>query len=176
MENKGLIHLYYGDGKGKTTAAIGLAVRAAGSGFKVMIVQFLKNLTTGELAVLERNPNIIILRGKEGTQFSFSMTDEQKDKTKVVHNENLKQAIRLAESGECDLLILDEAVGAYARELIDREMLETFVRNKPDRLELVLTGRNPAEWMIQSADYVSEIKKIKHPYDAGIPARKGIEK
>jgi len=74
------------------------------------------------------------------------------------------------------MLVLDEAVGAYARDLIDRTLLEDFVRNKPESLELILTGRNPAEWMISLADYVSEINKVKHPYDRGIPARTGIEK
>ena len=104
------------------------------------------------------------------------MSDEDKAKTKQVHSENLTKAIELALSGSCDLLVLDEAVGAYARDLIDRKLIEDFVRNKPDSLELVMTGRNPAQWMIDCADYVSEIRKIKHPYDQGIPARTGIEK
>ena len=176
MDEKGLIHIYYGDGKGKTTAALGLAVRTAGSGMKVIFVQFLKSHETGELAVLESIPNIMVLRGKEGTQFSFSMTEEQKDKTRLVHDENLRKAMELADSELCDMVVLDEALGAYSRDLIDKQLLESFVRNKPEQLELVLTGRKPTEWMIGCADYVSEIKKIKHPYDAGIPARKGIEK
>lgn len=171
-----MIHLYYGDGKGKTTAALGLTIRALGSGFKVVFVQFLKNQATGELAVLDGLQGVTVLRGKEGSGFSFSMTEEEKEKTKRLHTENLKSAIALAASGKCDMLVLDEAVGAYARDLIDKALLEEFVRKKPEDLELVLTGRNPAEWMIGLADYVSEIKKIKHPYDRGIPARAGIEK
>ena len=177
MEQKrGLVHLYCGDGKGKTTAALGLAVRAAGSGFRVVVVQFLKSHKTGELAVLEAVPSIEVIRGKEGTAFSFSMTEEEKEKTRLVHDDNLKTAITIATSGNCDMLILDEAVGAYARELLDRGALEAFVKNKPEELELVLTGRNPAQWMVECADYVSEVKKIKHPYEKGIPARLGIEK
>lgn len=171
-----MIHLYHGDGKGKTTAALGLTIRALGSGFRVVFVQFLKNQATGELAVLDGLQGVTVLRGKEGSGFSFSMTDEEKEKTKLLHTENLKAAIELAASGKCDMLVLDEAVGAYARDLIDKELLEEFVRNKPENLELVLTGRNPAAWMTELADYVSEIKKIKHPYDRGIPARAGIEK
>ncbi len=171
-----MIHLYYGDGKGKTTAALGLTIRALGSGFRVVFVQFLKNQATGELAVLDGLQGVTVLRGKEGSGFSFSMTEEEKAKTKLLHTENLKSAIALAASGKCDMLVLDEAVGAYARDLIDRTMLEDFVRNKPENLELILTGRNPAKWMIDLADYVSEIKKVKHPYDRGIPARTGIEK
>ena len=171
-----MTHLYYGDGKGKTTAALGLAIRGAGSGLKVVFVQFLKSHSTGELSILDNITNITVLRGKEGSQFSFSMSEEQKEKTKHVHNENLKKAMELAASGNCDIMVLDEAVGAYARDLLDKQLLENFVQNKPVYLELVLTGRNPAEWMIDCADYASEIKKIKHPYDNGIPARDGIEK
>ena len=175
-KRRGLIHLYYGDGKGKTTAALGLTIRAAGSGLRIIFVQFLKSHGTGELSIIENIPNITVLRGKEGTQFSFSMSEEQKEKTKLVHNENLKKAMELAALGNCDMIVLDEAIGAYGRDLIDKQLLETFVQNKPDQLELVLTGRNPASWMINCADYASEIKKIKHPYDNGIPARNGIEK
>lgn len=175
-KNSGFIHLYCGDGKGKTTAALGLAIRALGSGFRVVFVQFLKSHATGELISLERLPDITVLRGKEGTSFSFAMSEEEKKKTALHHTENLKKAIELAVSGNCDMLILDEAVGAYNRNLIDRALLEDFIRNKPDTLELVLTGRDPAQWMADCADYVSEIRKVKHPYDRGIPARVGIEK
>ena len=172
----GLIHLYCGDGKGKTTAALGLAIRAMGSGFRVVFVQFLKGRPTGELSVLDGLPNVTVLRGKEGTSFSFAMTEEEKEKTRFLHTENLKKAIELAASGNCDMLVLDEAVGAYNRGLIDRPLFEEFIRNKPEKLELVLTGRNPEQWLIDSADYVSEIGKVKHPYDRGVPARTGIEK
>lgn len=175
-KNCGLIHLYCGDGKGKTTAALGLAIRALGSGFRIIFVQFLKSHATGELSVLDGLPGVTVLRGKEGTAFSFAMTEEEKEKTRLLHTENLKTAIELAASGACDMLVLDEAVGAYNRGLIDRTLLEELVRNKPERLELVMTGRNPDQWMIECADYVSEIGKVKHPYDRGIPARLGIEK
>ena len=171
-----MIHLYYGEGKGKTTAALGLTIRALGSGFRVVFVQFLKNQSTGELSVLERLPGLTVLRGKEGSGFSFTMTEEERERTRSLHTENLKTAIELAASGNCDMLVLDEAIGAYGRELIDKELLEDFVRNKPKTLELILTGRNPAQWMIECADYASEIRKVKHPYDRGIPARTGIEK
>ena len=176
MDKRGLIHLYYGDGKGKTTAALGLTIRALGSGFKVVFVQFLKNQPTGELSILDGFPNVTVLRGKEGAGFSFAMTEEEKENTRLLHTENLKAAIALAASGNCDMLVLDEAVGAYARDLIDKALFENFVQNKPEQLELVMTGRNPAQWMTDCADYVSEIKKVKHPYEKGIPARIGIEK
>ncbi|QOX63585.1 cob(I)yrinic acid a,c-diamide adenosyltransferase [Anoxybacterium hadale] len=175
-ENRGLIHLYYGDGKGKTTAALGLAARAAGSGMRVVILQFLKNQETGELAVLRSIPGIIVLRGKDGAGFSFTMTEEEKIKTREIHDENLALVRELAEKGDCDLLILDEAIGACARNLLDSKQLEHFIRNKPHQMEVVLTGRKPAQWMLDCADYASEIRKIKHPFDKGIPARRGIEK
>lgn len=175
-ESRGLIHLYYGDGKGKTTAALGLATRAAGSGMRVVILQFLKKQETGELAVLRRIPGITVLRGKEGAGFSFTMTEEEKIRTREIHDENMTLAKELAEKGDCDLLILDEAIGACARNLLDSRQMEDFLRNKPQQLEVVLTGRNPAQWMLDCADYASEIRKVKHPFDRGIPARSGIEK
>jgi cob(I)alamin adenosyltransferase len=176
LDNKGLIHVYYGDGKGKTTASLGLSIRAAGAGMKVVVVQFLKSRKTSELNILKTIPNITVLRGREGTPFSFVMTEEEREKCRLVHLENLQAGIILAESGNCDLLILDEAIGAYNEGLIDRQLLQNFVRHKPEQLELVLTGRNPDQWMIECADYVTEIKKVKHPFDKGIQARMGIEK
>ncbi len=171
-----MIHIYCGDGKGKTTAALGLSLRAAGAGMKVVIVQFLKNHPTSELNILQTTPNITVLRGKAGTAFSFSMTEEQQAKSKHLHTENLQAGIELIKSGSCDMLVLDEAIGAYNRDLIDRHLLQNLVQQKPPHLELVLTGRNPEPWMIDCADYVSEIKKVKHPFDQGIKSRIGIEK
>lgn len=171
----GLIHLYCGDGKGKTTAAMGLSLRALGSGMQVVIVQFLKGRTSGEAELLSRMPGVTLLRGKQGLKFSFQMNDEERAATALVHNEHLREAIRLANEGQCDLLVLDEAVAAYNLNLLDQALLEQFVKEKPDELELVLTGRNPPQWMIDAADYVTELCKRKHPFDWGIAARKGIE-
>jgi len=176
FQDKGLIHVYCGDGKGKTTASMGLSIRAAGRGMQVVIVQFLKGRETGELAVLKNIPNIRVIRGKSGVHFSFKMTEEEKRATYVIHTEHLREAIDLARSGACDLLVLDESIGAYNRELLDRELLREFVLNKPQSLELVLTGRNPPQWLEEAADYLSEVQKRKHPYDRGIPARDGIER
>lgn len=171
-----MIHIYCGDGKGKTTAALGLSLRAAGSGMKVVIIQFLKNHKTSELNILNQTSNINVLRGKEGKAFSFSMSEEEKEKSKQLHSENLQAGITLIESGNCDMLVLDEAIGAYNRDLIDKRLLQNLIEHKPEHLELVLTGRNPEQWMIDRADYVSEIKKVKHPFDKGIKSRIGIEK
>ena len=176
MGEKGLCHLYCGDGKGKTTAAMGLALRAAGSGMQVLIVQFLKNRETGELRALSAIPNIRILRGKGGSGFSFSMSEEEKSKTRQIHQQNFDLAVCAARMGECDLLILDEAVGACRLGLLDEKSLLDFLQNRPLGLEVVLTGRGPDEALCAAADYITEMKKIRHPFDAGVAARDGIER
>lgn len=173
---RGLIHVYCGDGKGKTTAALGLAVRASGRGYKVLFVQFLKSQDTGELSALNKLPGITVIRGKEGYSFSFNMTNEEKVNCRTVQDENLNRAIVLCCSQDMDLLILDEAIGALDKNLVSRELLFKFLNSKPFGLEVVLTGRNPDNALIELADYVSEIKKIKHPFDLGITARDGIER
>jgi cob(I)alamin adenosyltransferase len=172
---RGLIHVYCGDGKGKTTASLGLAVRASGRGYKVLVVQFLKSQETGELSTLTKL-GITVIRGKEGYSFSFNMTDEEKVKCRTVQDENLKYAIAFCRSQDVDLLILDEAIGALEKNLVDRELLLGFLNTKPAGLEVVLTGRNPDNTLLELADYVSEIKKAKHPFDLGINARDGIER
>lgn len=173
---KGLVHIYCGDGKGKTTASIGLIIRALGSGMKVVLVQFLKSSKTSELNILSDLDGITILRGKKGNVFSFSMTEEEKKESLKIHNQNLSEAIKIVKSNESVLLVLDEIIGAYNKELVDKDILLSFLDNKPSGVEVVLTGRNPDEGLINRADYISEIKKIKHPYDSGIAARIGIER
>lgn len=171
----GLIHVYYGNGKGKTTAALGLAVRASGSGKKVVIVQFLKDSNTSELNNLRLLPNITILRGTAAKVFVSRMTPEQLDETRRIQNANLKQAIDFITSGNCDVLVLDEALDAYQLDLLDKDLFKSLVFCKPAGLELIITGHKRDEEIISAADYVTEMVKVKHPYDHGITARKGIE-
>lgn len=171
---KGMVHIYCGDGKGKTTAAMGLAVRAAGNGLKVLILQFLKNGKTGELAALEKLETVDVMRGKGGMKFTFRMNEAEKAEALRVHMENLQKVMDLAEN--YDMVILDEAIGACGCGLLDKELLCRFIDNRPENLEVVLTGRNPAQELLDRADYISEIKKIRHPYDKGIQARGGIER
>ena len=173
---KGLIHIYCGDGKGKTTASLGLAVRAAGRGFKVLILQFLKSQDTGEIPTLEKIPEITVLRSNKVFGFTFQMTDQEKEECRAVHDELLEQGIRMAQSGQTDLLILDEIISTCNYNLVNGDNLINFLKNKPATMEVVLTGRNPSEELLEIADYVSEIKKVKHPYDRGIKARIGIER
>jgi cob(I)alamin adenosyltransferase len=139
-------------------------------------VQFLKDLPSGELSQLALLPNVAVLRGKApGHAFSFGMTESEREITKRIHNENLQSALRLCENGACDMLILDEAIDAYQLDMLDRALFESIVNDKPEPLELVITGHKPEAWLTERADYVTEMVKIKHPYDAGLAGRPGIE-
>jgi len=172
----GLTHIYYGSGKGKTTAALGLALRAAGSGKKVVIVQFLKDWKSGELSSLALLPNVTVLRGKApGSMFFHEMSAEQRAETKAIHDKNLSDALAMHETGQCDMLILDEAIDAYALGALDRGLFEGLLNGKPEDMELVITGHNPDAHLIEHADYATEMVKRKHPYDLGVSARRGIE-
>ncbi len=174
MLGKGYIHLYCGDGKGKTTASAGLALRAAGNGLKVVFLQFLKSGDSGEVSALAAFGGVCVLCGKVGG-FVSRMTEEEKAQTRRIHDENLQKAVALCESGECELLVLDEVCAACEYGLLDEEMLKTFLEQKPDGVEVVMTGRHPQAFMLQAADYVTEMRPIRHPYEKGVLARRGIE-
>lgn len=176
MESGGLIHIYCGDGKGKTTAALGLALRASGHGNKVLLVQFLKARPSGELKSLAHLPNIEILRGKATTKFTFQMNAAEKAQVKREHQMLFAQVLQKLFCEPIDLLILDEIIGACNAGVFSQDELLNFLYQKPEKLEVVLTGRNPAPELVELADYVSEIKKVKHPFDRGVPARTGIER
>ncbi|QHQ61261.1 cob(I)yrinic acid a,c-diamide adenosyltransferase [Anaerocolumna sedimenticola] len=173
--NQGLIHVYCGDGKGKTTAAIGLAIRAAGSGMRVVLLQFLKGRLVSELESLKLIPGITVIRNDKDFGFYHTMSSQDKMDITAYHNENLRKALDMVEDNSCDLLILDEIMAAYKYQLVDCQVIDNLLQNKKKELELVLTGRDPAPLFLEKADYISEIKKIKHPYDKNITARKGIE-
>ena len=172
---KGCIHIYCGDGKGKTTASLGLALRASGNGLKVLIVQFLKGQPTGELTTLALIPNISVIRIPQSEKFTFQMTNEELSQLKETQTKALLSAFSQVTAYDSDMLILDECLGALSTNTLDYEILKQQVLNKPEHLELVLTGRNPDEWLLSIADYVSEIQAVKHPYEKGVSARKGIE-
>ena len=171
---RGRVHVYCGDGKGKTTAALGLCVRAAGAGYRVIVAQFLKSRDTGELKMLEKLG--VTVRRVEGEYgFTWTLGPEEKEKLTAEHNRVLKEAFRLCGDGERALLVLDEMAATYQTGLIDREGVLRALRNRPAGLELVLTGRDPAPELTELADYITEMRKIKHPMDEGLTGRKGIE-
>ena len=170
--SKGLIHVYTGSGKGKTTAALGLGIRAAGNGFKVHMIQFMKGRRYCELNSLDSLEN-----------FTFS----QHGRDEFVNKENPEQIdIKLAQEGfqkaqelitseEYDMIILDEINVAVDYGLIALDDLVSLIDSKPDHLELVLTGRYADKEVSRRADYVTEMLEIKHPYQQGIQARKGCD-
>ena len=174
MKGYGLTHIYTGDGKGKTTAAMGLILRALGREAKVLLVQFMKTGESGEIMALSAFPHLKILRAGEKLGFSFRLDEEGKRKLKAQSQDLLAAAA--GEAAAYDLLVLDEAVSAYRLGYLDREALLAFLNTKPEALEVVLTGRDAPEELLALADYVSEIQKVKHPFDGGLAARKGIEK
>ena len=167
---QGLVHLYAGDGKGKTTAAMGLALRALGNKKRVTVVQFLKGMPSGEVDLLHQL-GATVYRAENITKFVFQMTEREKIEAKAAYTQLLQQAA----CQPTDLLVLDEACAACALEMVDVQMLKDVVQKRPEGLELVLTGRDPAQWMIEAADYYTEMCCRKHPYEKGIAARKGIE-
>ena len=169
----GLIHIYCGDGKGKTTAATGLAVRAAGAGKKVVFTQFFKDGSSSEIKVLQGVENIRIMHCKTVRGFWRRMDDTQKARASEDYSKLLADVI--AAAADADLLVLDEIVSACNHGTVAETAVTDFLRNKPEKLEVVLTGRNPSDALLELADYVTEMRKIKHPYDCGIAARKGID-
>lgn len=173
---KGLIHIYTGDGKGKTTAAIGLGVRACGCGMKVVMVQFLKGIQTGEMVALKAlEPNFVLYRDTRLKKFTWQMNEIEKAQTAVQQKSIFEYALDSAMSGACDLLILDEVLGAVSSGMLEKASLLELIKNKPEDLELVLTGRGASDELVELADYVSEIQAVKHPTDKGIKGREGIE-
>ena len=171
----GLIHIYCGNGKGKTTAATGLAVRAAGSGAKVLFTQFFKDGTSSEIRSLRQLKNIELLLEERYFGRYGNMTEVQKSECVRVYRDLFGRAVKAAAEQKADLLVLDEAVSACNLGVLDEREVISFLKNKPSALEVVLTGREPSEALLETADYVSRIQCEKHPFERGICARKGIE-
>ena len=168
----GLIHIYCGDGKGKTTAAAGLAARCAGGGGRAAFFQFLKDNTSGERDALKK-AGVDVIDGYDGLGKVWTFTEEQVRDMFVWYEDKFMEIKQIA--GGYDLLILDEALDAVNYGYIRRDTILDFLRSKPAGLEIVLTGRNPDRQFLEIADYVTEMRKIKHPYDSGVKARKLIE-
>lgn len=207
-----MIQLYTGDGKGKTTAAVGQAVRAAGSGYRVIFCQFMKGGESGELEILKELPQVEIYRCEREFPFFNAMTDRDKEEITEIHNEIIRNIIRRFDglnntgnismngSGAAGLMVvLDEITYPLNWGLIDVNLFKDLVgkvkvsyneksggsseencisninEENLSRIELVLTGRDPDRFILENADYITEMKKLRHPFDRGIQARKGIE-
>jgi cob(I)alamin adenosyltransferase len=170
---KGLVQVYTGNGKGKTTAAFGLALRAIGRGLKVYIIQFIKGgFDYGELYIVDKLPNFTLKafgRGKFVTEKPPGKADVE------LAEEALALAEEVVKSGEYDIVILDEINVALNLKLIQIEKVLELIKNKPKHVELVLTGRYAPNEIIEAADLVTEMKEVKHPFNKGFQARKGIE-
>lgn len=170
-----MIHAYYGTGKGKTTAAMGLVLRALGAGWSVVVVQFLKGGSSGEISLLETLPSVKVLRGKNSKKFSFQMTQQERILAREAHEENLAEARRLVAANEVDMLVLDEALGALEKGLLSESSIRALLDEKPQNMELIFTGRVLPDYIAEKADYLTEMVEKRHPYQRGVTSRKGVE-
>ncbi|MEJ2658505.1 MAG: cob(I)yrinic acid a,c-diamide adenosyltransferase [Desulfobacterales bacterium] len=172
-EGKGYIHIYTGDGKGKTTAALGLAIRAAGYGMKTYIGQFMKGQHYGELTALRDFPCITIEQyGDVECVHREEITQKHKDQAQ----QGLKRAQEVMLSDQYDIIILDEINVAVWFNLITIHQVLELLSNRPEHAEIILTGRRAPKALVEIADVVSEMREIKHYYHRGITARTGIER
>lgn len=171
-----MLEIYHGDGKGKTTAGVGLCLRAAGAGFSVWFFQFMKDGTSAEIPMLSKIDGIHVVYSDVFFGFTKNMTQEQKQQMKEQYKKMLQKAEEIAKNSEKEtLIVLDEVLHACNQKLLDQKVLRKFLAIYKDQIEIVLTGRNPSKDLMDLSDYISEVKKQKHPYDRGITARKGIE-
>jgi cob(I)alamin adenosyltransferase len=179
MLDKGLVQIYTGDGKGKTTAAFGLALRAAGQGHKVLVYQFLKppSLDIGERFSIKLGAVRIRVEALDMEwDMKTSLEDEQqRAKAKTAITEVLTRIAETAQKRFYDVIILDEIVFCYSVGLAKLEDIKKIIDKKDGLVEIVLTGKGADEKLMEMADLVTEMKKIKHPFDKGINARRGIE-
>lgn len=168
-------HIYYGDGKGKTTATIGLAVRAAGSKMKVLFVQFLKTEFSGERHILSHTENVTLTFCPLELKFTFEMDDKEKAQAAKIFKGIFDSAVTTALTEKYDMVVLDEVFEAINAHMLSESEVYEFITNAPSSMEIVMTGHNPPQKFMDCADYITELKKIKHPYDRGITGRIGIE-
>ena len=173
MTGTGKIHIYYGNGKGKTTAAVGQVIRAAGRDLTVLVFQFLKNNSSGERKILEQVPNITCLPGRDRVKFYNQMNGEEKAELKHYNTKALDEIVKFC--SPFDVLFLDEILCAVKLNLLNEDKLMSFLQHKPRGLEIIMTGHEVSDRMLELADYATEMVKVKHPYDQGTTAREGIE-
>lgn len=168
-----MVHIYCGDGKGKTTASMGLAIRMAGFGGQVVVGQFFKDGSSSEMHILRSVPGITVRHCVTVPGRYRNLTPEQRTQVQRDYTAYLQELFALAEGK--DLLVLDEAVSACNHGIIPEAEVVEFLKSHAFSMEIVLTGRNPSKNLLDCADYVTEMCKRAHPFDNGIPARAGIE-
>lgn len=171
----GLVHIYTGDGKGKTTAALGLCFRAAGYGYSCAIIQFLKGRETGEKFSCARMDPAIVFEQYGTEDFVFNESSETAEKQKACAEQGIERAREIILSGRFDLVVLDEIVTLPALKICNEEKVIQLVELKRGGTELVLTGRGAGGELLRRADLVTEMKEVRHYYSSGVHARKGIE-
>ena len=170
----GLVHVYTGDGKGKTTASLGLILRSLGWGRKVCMIQFIKGYSEiGEAFFAKNNPNFTFIQIADTKKRDIHENDVLKRKRDAEETFNLAKEIVF--SKQYDVIVLDEINCALQYNLVDVKDVIDLINNKPEELELCLTGRNAKPEIMELADYVTEMKLVKHPYQKGIFAREGID-
>jgi cob(I)alamin adenosyltransferase len=168
--SRGLVQVYTGDGKGKTTAALGLSLRAAGQGMHVIFIQFLKGQQCGEHFFVNKFEPFIIFQSSEGDIFTKS-----DDQLLIEVNRAYDEAEKALSGGKYDIVVLDEIFIAHWRGLLSLQQILKLIENKPQSVELVMTGRKAPQEVIREADLVTEMLMIKHPFIEGTGQRKGIE-
>ena len=172
-----MLHIYEGDGKGKTTAAVGLAVRAAGCGRRVLFAQLLKGAPSGEIGVLGQIPGITVRRLDRDYGFTFQMDDATRAHVTALHDALIAEATAFAQADGAALLVLDELLPAWSLGMVDRDAVLRLLDTVPERCEIVLTGHadETCAPLLARADYHTHLGAVRHPYEKGIPAREGIE-
>lgn len=172
----GYVQIYTGNGKGKTTAALGQGLRASGRGLHVKMIQFLKGAVTGELYAVEKLDNFSIFRVSENNKLFWLTTHQEKKKMKENTAEIITEIKNWFQRDTCDVLILDEVMAAIRNDVISVDEVIEIIHSRPPKTEVILTGRDAPEKLVAIADLISEIKAVKHYYDQGVKARIGIEK
>ncbi len=170
-----MIHLYFGKGKGKTTAAMGLALRAAGRGWNVVVAQFMKGMNTGERLALRKLPGVKVLDVPPAVKFTWEMDEGDR----AAEGERCRALLREAETlgawSSPSLVVLDECTTAVAQGLLPVEEVTAFLDRRGLEMEVVLTGREDPAELKARAHYITDMWNIRHPYDGGLQAREGVE-
>ncbi len=164
-----LIHYYYGDGKGKTSAAVGACIRAAGAGLQCAVIQFLKNGSSSEIGILRRLGIPVTACSFRRVRFFRDMSAQEQQAVISEHNANLQQLLSM----KADFIVLDELGDAIRRQAVDPELVRQVLSLSD--CEIIITGHKPVSEITEIADYITEFRSVRHPYEEGIEARKGIE-